>query len=81
MRTKQFTFLKRAVMTLSWWRHLEPKDNEACLEKQTETSIKGIDNGQLTIDNSWYDLSGRRLDAKPTTKGVYVNSGRKVVIK
>ena len=49
MRTNQFAFLKRAVMTLSWWRHLEPKDNEACLEKQTETSIKGIDNGQLTI--------------------------------
>ena len=70
MRTNQFTFLKRAVMTLSWWR-----------EKQTETSIKGIDNGQMTIDNSWYDLSVRRLDAKPTTKGVYVNSGRKVVIK
>lgn len=56
------------------------KDNEVSLVKQAETSIKGIENGQITIDNSWYDLSGRKLDAKPTTKGVYVLNGRKVVI-
>jgi len=29
----------------------------------------------------WYDLSGRKLDAKPTAKGLYINGGRKVVIK
>lgn len=41
-----------------------------------------IDNGQLIMDNScWYDLSGRRLSAKPTTKGIYIQNGRKVVIK
>ena len=31
--------------------------------------------------NSWYSLDGRRLDAKPTRKGVYVKDGRKVVIR
>ena len=59
-------------------------ENEACLEKQTETSIKGIDNSQFTIDNwagAWYTLDGRKLDAKPTTKGVYVVNGKLVVIK
>ena len=41
-----------------------------------------IDNGQLIMDNScWYDLSGRRLNAKPTAKGLYIVNGRKVVIK
>jgi len=30
---------------------------------------------------AWYDLSGRKLDAKPTKKGVYIVNGRKVVIK
>lgn len=29
----------------------------------------------------WYDLSGRKLSGKPTKKGLYINNGRKVVIK
>ncbi|MBQ8066086.1 MAG: InlB B-repeat-containing protein [Prevotella sp.] len=29
----------------------------------------------------WYDLLGRRLSAKPSQKGLYINNGRKVVIK
>ena len=45
--------------------------------------------GSLTPDPSptgegseyWYDLSGRKLDKHPTQKGVYINNGRKVVIK
>lgn len=41
-----------------------------------------IDNEELIMDNScWYDLSGRRLSSKPTTKGIYIMNGRKVVIK
>ena len=30
---------------------------------------------------AWFDLSGRKLDGKPTKKGVYIHEGRKVVIK
>ena len=48
------------------------------------TGIISIDNGQLIIDNSmdaWYSLDGRRLNGKPTQKGVYINHGKKVVIK
>ena len=44
------------------------------------TGIEAIDNGQLTIDN-WYDLNGRRLQGKPTKKGVYIQNGKKVVVK
>lgn len=29
----------------------------------------------------WYTLDGRRLGAKPTQKGIYINNGRKAVIK
>jgi hypothetical protein len=40
------------------------------------------ENGQLTIDNDvWYTLDGRKLDGMPTKKGIYINGGRKVVIK
>ena len=42
--------------------------------------VESIDNGQLTIDN-WFDLSGRHLDGQPTKAGIYVNGGRKVVVK
>ena len=46
------------------------------------TGIVSIDNGQLTIDNdAWYTLDGRKLEGKPTTKGIYINKGVKVVIK
>ena len=43
------------------------------------TGIAIIDNGQLTIDNSVYDLQGRRV-AQPQ-KGLYIVNGKKVVLK
>ena len=32
-------------------------------------------------DNTWYSLSGTRLSGKPTTKGIYIHQGRKVMVK
>jgi hypothetical protein len=44
------------------------------------TGLEAIDNGQLTIDNEgWYDLNGRKLDGEPTTKGVFIKNGKKVM--
>lgn len=43
-----------------------------------------IQNPKFIIRNNtgeWYTLDGRKLDKKPTAKGVYVKDGRKVVIK
>lgn len=31
--------------------------------------------------NVWYTLDGRRLIGQPTTKGIYINNGKKIVIK
>ena len=31
--------------------------------------------------DAWYDLSGRRLNSRPTTKGIYIQNGRKMMIK
>ena len=31
--------------------------------------------------DNWYDLNGRRLQQKPAQKGVYLNNGRKVVVR
>ena len=30
---------------------------------------------------AWYDIQGRRLTGKPTTSGIYINNGKKIVIK
>lgn len=38
--------------------------------------------GEVSFDSeAWYTLEGKRLNAKPNTKGIYVNNGKKVVIK
>jgi hypothetical protein len=51
---------------------------------ENTTGVVPIDNGQLTIDNwagAWFSLDGRKLQGKPTEKGLYIVNGRKVVIK
>ena len=30
---------------------------------------------------AWYDMQGRKLDGKPTAKGLYIHGGKKIVIK
>ena len=47
-------------------------------------STTTIENGEWRIENStdaWYALDGRRLSGKPTQRGIYINNGKKIVIK
>lgn len=48
-----------------------------------ETGIKSLsaDSMDAEADGSWYTLDGRRLSGKPAKSGVYVNNGKKIVIK
>ena len=48
------------------------------------TAIGTLDTktGKMTFDSeAWYTLDGIRLSGKPSTKGIYINNGRKIVIK
>jgi len=48
------------------------------------TAIGTLDTktGEVTFDSeAWYTLDGIRLSGKPSTKGIYINNGKKVVIK
>ena len=36
---------------------------------------------EFATATGWYTLDGRRLQGKPTTKGVYINNGKKIVVK
>lgn len=46
---------------------------------ETATGLKP--SYHLASDDAWYDLSGRRLNGRPTAKGVYVFKGRKIAVK
>ena len=48
------------------------------------TSIGTLDTktGEVTFDSeAWYTLDGVRLSGKPSSKGIYINNGKKIVIK
>ena len=44
------------------------------------SGIRTIDDEQNAMD-SWYDMNGRKLQGKPTRKGMYIHSGHKTIIK
>ena len=44
-----------------------------------ETAIESV-NGAFN-NNPWYDLNGRKLTGKPAQKGIYINNGKKTIIK
>jgi len=39
------------------------------------------ESGSEGVATGWYTLDGMKLSQKPTAKGIYVNNGRKVVVK
>ena len=45
------------------------------------TSIAVADADRADRQSSWYTLDGRRLQAAPTQKGVYIKNGKTIVIK
>ena len=48
----------------------------------TTTAINGIDaDGEVVKADGWYNLNGVKLQGVPTQKGIYINGGKKVVIK
>ena len=47
------------------------------------TGIISVNGSGLMVNGSdaWYTLDGRRLQGQPTQRGMYINNGRKIVIK
>ena len=57
---------------------LDAEARYAELESET-TAINGLDTA--ADENEWYDMNGRKLNGKPSQKGMYIMNGKKVVIK
>ncbi len=51
-------------------------DNDAATGIETTDFTKSTNSG-----NEWYAIDGRKLNGKPTAKGIYINNGRKFIIK
>ena len=45
------------------------------------TGIQTVSGVRSQMSDVWYTLDGRRLQGKPTQKGIYINKGVKKVIK
>jgi hypothetical protein len=45
------------------------------------TEIRNTDDTNRTDADCWYTIDGRKLDGKPTKKGMYIHGGRKTVVK
>ena len=81
---KQFVYVKNAIAigaNKAWLSISNSNARTLTIVSDSEaTGIRPIVNCQLSIVN-WYDLNGRRLQGKPTKKGVYIQNGKKVVVK
>ena len=82
-------YYPNADMTLDACRaHFEISDGNAVREFKLnfgeENEVNGITNTNLTNrtnSDEWFTLDGRKLEKRPTKKGLYIYKGRKVVIK
>lgn len=71
--------------------YLSKPEEEEQLSKTRSFYSLGGDDGTTAIDShrfenlgdstAWYSLDGRRLSTAPIRKGIYINNGKKVVIK
>ena len=45
------------------------------------TAVEGIRTEDDDKNTPYYDLQGRKFNGKPTQKGVYINKGKKIIVK
>jgi hypothetical protein len=82
---KAFVFVKNAIEVgpNKAWLSVNTGEPSARITLVFDDETTKIANTNITnlTNGNWYDLNGRKLDKMPTKKGVYMNNGRKVVVK
>ena len=81
---KDFVWVRAAgtIAANTCWFELtkdQPQNARSIEFGDNTTGITGVNN--VVADGQWYDLNGRKLEQKPTAKGVYIMNGKKQVIK
>ena len=50
--------------------------------KKATTAVNNIESDEPAVDSDlWFDILGRSYNSKPTAPGIYINSGKKYIIK
>lgn len=55
--------------------------DDISITQQAPSAINDIHLTESKVGNNWYDLHGRSYNERPTTAGVYINNGKKYIIK
>ena len=50
-------------------------------EEKEVNGVKEVNASLEVNDDSWYSIDGRKLQGKPTQRGIYINNGKKIVVK
>jgi len=53
------------------------------LDESGSTDIIAVESqmADWRTNDGWYTLDGRKLNARPTQKGIYINKGKKILVK
>jgi hypothetical protein len=52
------------------------------LQREATTGIEAINREPLTVSqHGWYTIDGRRLNGKPSRRGIYIFNNQKIVIR
>ena len=55
-----------------WWDDEEPSPIATAISETSQNKDQNED---------WYSLDGRKLNGRPTEKGIYIRNGRKIIVK
>ena len=81
---KQFVWVKNALSIAAnkCWLEVVNSNARAISIMFNDEETTGISTAVTTVpaDGDWYDLNGRKVTA-PTRKGIYIQNGKKVVVK
>ena len=48
--------------------------------EESVTSVNNVKNKNAEVAGEYYDLTGRKLQQKPSKDGIYLKNGRKVIV-
>ncbi|MBO4214745.1 MAG: C10 family peptidase [Bacteroidaceae bacterium] len=72
---------------LNEWLDAEHKDLIKCIDSIEyftvtfdPTGVASMEDGGSMMEDVWYDLQGRKLEGKPSERGVYIYKGKKIVV-
>ena len=50
-------------------------------EETTPIAQMNSRTGEIRMMDGWFDMKGRKLNAKPTVKGIYYHNGQRIIVK